>query len=69
MQYTFDVQIVKSRSLRPLGAFARRKEAKMSDVIGRVWPEWRVEDLLGRGSYGKVYRAVRSSHGSIGESA
>ncbi|MBO4365026.1 MAG: serine/threonine protein kinase, partial [Eggerthellaceae bacterium] len=35
----------------------------MSEIISQVWPEWHVEEMLGQGSYGKVYRAVRSSHG------
>ena len=35
----------------------------MSDIISQVWPEWHVETMIGRGSYGTVYRAVRSGHG------
>ena len=27
-----------------------------------VWPEWKIEELLGRGSYGSVYTAVRRDH-------
>ena len=35
----------------------------MSDIISQVWPDWHVKEMLGQGSYGKVYRAVRSGHG------
>ena len=41
----------------------------MSDVISRVWPEWHVEELLGQGSFGSVYRAVRSGHGHTSQAA
>lgn len=34
----------------------------MSD-FETIWPEWKVEELLGRGSYGKVYRISRESLG------
>lgn len=30
--------------------------------LGHVWPEWKVETLLGEGSFGKVYKAVRVEH-------
>ncbi|MBR5514967.1 MAG: leucine-rich repeat protein [Clostridia bacterium] len=26
------------------------------------WPEWRISELLGEGSYGKVYKAIREEH-------
>lgn len=32
------------------------------DILRRVWPEWEIEALLGKGSYGEVYRAVRRDH-------
>ena len=31
--------------------------------LGQIWPEWKMESLLGEGSYGKVYKAVREEHG------
>lgn len=31
--------------------------------ISTVWPEWRLESLLGKGSYGSVYKAVRNDSG------
>lgn len=27
------------------------------------WPEWKIEDLLGRGAFGEVYRARKEEHG------
>lgn len=41
----------------------------MSDVIGRAWPEWHVESLLGQGSFGSVYRATRNGHGHTSHAA
>lgn len=32
----------------------------MENAVKCVWPEWRIEELLGTGSYGTVYRAVRA---------
>ncbi|MDR0220967.1 MAG: protein kinase [Lachnospiraceae bacterium] len=37
--------------------------------LDQVWPEWRSEALLGEGSFGKVYRAVREEHGVTAYSA
>ena len=31
-----------------------------TEMITTVWPEWRVEQTLGKGSYGTVYKAVRN---------
>ncbi len=31
----------------------------MTEIIRELWPEWTIEKMLGRGSYGTVYRAVR----------
>lgn len=33
-----------------------------TDVILKAWPEWKVEKTLGKGSYGTVYKAVRSDN-------
>lgn len=33
-----------------------------SDILKQIWPEWEIENPLGRGSYGVVYKAVRSDH-------
>lgn len=27
------------------------------------WPEWKICEVLGEGSFGKVYKAVREEHG------
>ena len=34
-----------------------------------IWPEWRVEELIGQGSYGKVYRISRESMGHVSYAA
>lgn len=31
-----------------------------TEMISQVWPEWQIETVLGKGSYGTVYKAVRS---------
>ncbi|MBR5571001.1 MAG: protein kinase [Oscillospiraceae bacterium] len=31
-----------------------------TEMITTVWPEWQVEQTLGKGSYGTVYKAVRN---------
>ena len=31
-----------------------------AELISRVWPEWQVQEVLGKGSYGTVYKAIRS---------
>lgn len=28
-------------------------------IVNSIWPEWQVDKLLGKGSYGEVYKAVR----------
>lgn len=35
----------------------------MTDLINRTWPDWQVTAELGRGSFGTVYKAVRSEYG------
>lgn len=37
--------------------------------VNEFWPEWSVGELLGEGSYGKVYRTVKSEGGLNSESA
>ena len=32
----------------------------VQEIIRKVWPEWTVQELIGRGGYGQVFRAVRS---------
>jgi len=39
------------------------------EKLGQVWPEWKVDSIIGEGSFGKVYRAVREEHGMTAYSA
>jgi len=39
------------------------------DRLGQIWPEWKVEEKLGEGSFGRVYKAVREDTGVIVSSA
>ncbi|MCR4895637.1 MAG: serine/threonine protein kinase, partial [Lachnospiraceae bacterium] len=34
----------------------------MNEKIKTVWPEWEIVRLIGKGSFGEVYEAVRSDH-------
>lgn len=34
----------------------------MEDILKDVWPEWHVVKVIGRGSFGVVYEAVRKNH-------
>ncbi|MEI6578000.1 MAG: protein kinase [Eubacteriales bacterium] len=34
-----------------------------SDNLKKVWPDWKIVELMGEGSYGKVYKAAREDHG------
>jgi len=34
-----------------------------SEKLKDIWPQWRLIEELGRGSYGVVYKAVREEHG------
>ena len=34
----------------------------MTEVLKNVWPEWQIEQRLGEGSYGTVYKAVRKDY-------
>ena len=36
-----------------------------ADIIREVWPSWKVEDCLGEGAYGVVYRARRVDSGFL----
>ena len=31
--------------------------------LEKVWPQWQIGEMLGEGSFGKVYKAVREEHG------
>ncbi len=31
----------------------------------KIWPEWKIEDLIGEGSYGKVYKVQRENQGRV----
>lgn len=35
---------------------------ELRDLLIDVWPEWKIESVLGRGSYGYVYKAVKNYH-------
>lgn len=35
---------------------------ELRDLLINVWPEWKIESVLGRGSYGYVYKAVKNYH-------
>ena len=37
----------------------------MNELIGRIWPGWEIDELIGRGAYGQVYRIRRSDVGEI----
>ena len=41
----------------------RRDENIILHDISHIWPEWKLVKLLGKGSYGRVYEAVRSDSG------
>lgn len=34
----------------------------MTDILGNIWPEWKIVKEIGKGSFGVVYEAVRSDH-------
>ena len=33
-----------------------------TEDLKKIWPEWQVEEQIGRGSYGIVYKAIRRDH-------
>lgn len=39
------------------------------ELIQSVWPDWQVKQILGKGSYGTVFKAVKEKYGVIKESA
>lgn len=41
----------------------------MISDIEKVWPEWKVEKQIGKGSFGVVYKAVRTDHSLTTEAA
>lgn len=38
-------------------------------LVSQIWPEWKTEKVIGRGSYGTVYRAVRTDIDALTYSA
>ena len=36
-----------------------------AELIGRFWPEWQVEERLGKGSYGVVYACKRADETGV----
>jgi serine/threonine protein kinase len=45
------------------------KEPGFMVDIHAIWPDWEIMELIGQGSYGKVYRLLRQDHGITTESA
>ena len=41
----------------------------MEDRIDMPWQEWKVVGLLGRGTFGNVYKVVKTEYGHISEAA
>lgn len=39
------------------------------EIIAEVWPGWKIEEKIGEGSYGKVFKAVKKSGGMMQDSA
>lgn len=39
------------------------------DEINQIWPQWRTEELIGSGAFGKVYKVKREAMGNISYSA
>jgi serine/threonine protein kinase len=37
--------------------------------LAEVWPGWQIEELIGEGAFGKVYKAVREEYGIISTAA
>ena len=44
-------------------------EKGMLDAVKKVWPDWKIEEELGNGSFGHVYRAVKEEYNVRSESA
>ena len=44
-------------------------EKEMLDAVKKVWPDWKIEEELGNGSFGHVYRAVKEEYNVRSESA
>ena len=39
------------------------------DEITRIWPQWKIEELIGRGAYGRVYKVRREEQGHVSYAA
>ena len=39
------------------------------EVIQKVWPDWKVTEKIGEGSFGQVFKAEKESYGIKQESA
>ena len=39
------------------------------DKIQEQWPEWQAEELLGKGTFGEVYKAKKEGYGNVSYAA
>ena len=39
------------------------------DKIQEQWPEWQAEELLGKGTFGEVYKAKKEVYGNVSYAA
>lgn len=43
--------------------------AEQTEILSRIWPEWTVEKLIGRGAFGQVYQTRREERGIVTRAA